>query len=244
MKSYHLLKTPSRISKIFCLGLLKLFIYLLIGISCTSDNDSKESVTKTNLKEAASDSLSDNNNHEQSTQKENEFIMPPLTELEQAIIDADEEDFYLVYTDEGYDYVKGDLNNDGKEGDVAVLLTKEANPQNYTSETEVFLLLREDKAGNLQQLSYSGELGGESIQYKDAKKLTWNDGVLTYTHQSMRNHMEVDIKVVDIKTKIIDKISICYYSDSGCEDLYVASEQQDSLALSALSLEFLDSIAQ
>ncbi|MFA0963402.1 hypothetical protein AB9P05_16480 [Roseivirga sp. BDSF3-8] len=213
-------------------------IMLLSLNSCQNETKNSEAIVDSTKHTAQTET-----DLESSITIEGTESLPIIDEFADTLLKAIDYEFYLVETEKGYDYVKGDLNNDGKDGDVAVLLTKEANPQNYTSETEVFLLLlREDKAGNLQQLSYSGELGGESIQYKDDKKLTWNDGVLTYIHQSMRNHMEIDIKVIDIKTKIIDKVSICYYSDSGCEDLYVASESQDTIDLHSLNMELLDSL--
>ncbi|MFA0963400.1 hypothetical protein AB9P05_16470 [Roseivirga sp. BDSF3-8] len=59
----------------------------------------------------------------------------------------------------------------------------------------------------------------------------------------MRNHMEVEV-IFDDLDALLKKINICYYSDSGCEDLYVASEQQDTVELKELNIAFLDSLIE
>ena len=227
--------------------LTKYLLIILSGIfiatsSCTSSNNgSGDGHDSTNVQtitatEEKADTL--NAEIEPKTKTSEANISDDFAET---ILEAIDYEFNLVETDQGYDYVKADFNNDGYD-DVAAILTKESNPYSYDFDTEAFIvILTGDKFEQLQQFGYSDDLGGESIKYKDYKKLAWEDETLTYTHQSMRNHMEVDIKLVDIKTKLIDKVSICYYNTSGCKDLFTASEK-DTVELIELNKEFLINI--
>ncbi|MBL6448233.1 hypothetical protein JMN32_18105 [Fulvivirga sp. 29W222] len=224
--------------------LIKYLLIILPGIfiitfSCTGSNnssgdghDSTNTQTITAAEEKA-DALNDEIEPKTKTPETN-----ISDDFAKTILEAIDYEFNLVETDQGYDYVKADFNKDGYD-DVAAIFTKESNPSSYDFDTEAFIIiLTGDKFEQLQQFGYSDNLGGESIKYKDYKKLVWENETLTYTHQSMRNHMNVDIKFVDIKTKLIDKVSICYYNTSGCKDLFVASEK-DTVELIELNKEFL-----
>lgn len=221
--------------------ILAVAIVILSLLGCSSGSSSHTEATGSLKNDSLSTgklSVNEKANTEIETKTPEANISDDFAET---ILEAIDYEFNLVETDQGYDYVKADFNNDGYD-DVAAILTKEPNPSSYDFDTEAFIIiLTGDKFEQLQQFGYSDNLGGESIKYKDYKKLTWKDETLTYTHQSMRNHMEVDIKLVDIKTKIIDKVSICYYNTSGCKDLFVASEQ-GTVELLELNKEFLNNL--
>ncbi|GAA0196240.1 hypothetical protein GCM10009122_60760 [Fulvivirga kasyanovii] len=219
--------------------ILAVAIVILSLLGCSSGSSSgTEATDSLNNVSLKTDELSINKNTNNETKTPEANISDDFAET---ILEAIDYEFNLVETDQGYDYVKADFNNDGY-NDVAAILTKEPNPSSYDFDTEAFIIiLTGDKFEQLQQFGYSDNLGGESIKYKDYKKLTWKDETLTYTHQSMRNHMEVDIKFVDIKTKIIDKVSICYYNTSGCKDIFTASEK-DTVELIELNKELLNEL--
>ncbi|WP_185155996.1 hypothetical protein, partial [Fulvivirga kasyanovii] len=177
-------------------------------------------------------------NDEVKTEPVSEALNLEENDFEQAILDAVEEGLYLVQTEQGFDYIKADIDNDNID-DAVALMTFESNPDNYDFETTVMLMILTGfESGSLAQFGYSGNLGGESIRYKDFKKLAWKNETINYTHQSMRNYMEVDIKVVGFERATVDKVSVCY-NNSPCKDTFVASES-DTLELIDLNKEFLN----
>jgi hypothetical protein len=225
-----------------------LIVLLFFFIGCSSNNDQEASTqmqVNDSLPQETQIDISDSNKKlETEADSPTEPLALEMNEFEKALQDAVEEGMYLVQTEEGFDYVKVDIDKDGYD-DAIALFTDEDIPENYDFETITFIMAfhnMEDIQIN-QSEANSQNLGGESIKYKDTKKLKWENEKLTYFHQSMRSHIEVDIKIEDFYGKAyLTKVTNCSYDGAGCEDLYVASEQQDTLALSALSLEFLGSI--
>ncbi|GAA0196226.1 hypothetical protein GCM10009122_60740 [Fulvivirga kasyanovii] len=209
---------------------------IVILFSCSSGGSSNTEATDS----AKADALPINEeaNDEVKTEPVSEALNLEENDFEQAILDAVEEGLYLVQTEQGFDYIKADIDNDNID-DAVALMTFESNPDNYDFETTVMLMILTGfESGSLAQFGYSGNLGGESIRYKDFKKLAWKNETINYTHQSMRNYMEVDIKVVGFERATVDKVSVCY-NNSPCKDTFVASES-DTLELIDLNKEFLN----
>ncbi|UII35060.1 hypothetical protein LVD17_14720 [Fulvivirga ulvae] len=226
--------------------ILAVAIVTLSLLGCSSGSSSHTEATDSLNKEgqkADTLSISEEANDDTKTEPTSETLNLEMNDFEKSMIEAVEEGLYLVQTEQGFDYIKEDINKDGFD-DAVALLTFESDPENYDFETTVMILVFQTlPKGTLIQSGGSSEnLGGESIKYKDYKKLAWKNETITYTHQSMRNHMEVDIKIKDdFRGATVDKVSICYYNTSGCKDLFVASEQ-DAVDLLELNKEFLINI--
>ncbi len=96
--------------------------------------------------------------------------------------------YTIVETKEGAEVVYEDLNEDGK-NDVVVLVEMHGDPSYEQSEEVLLMIFTADRHGQLQMVTASENLGGESVSYDDAKKLSVRKNVISYLHQSMRHHI-------------------------------------------------------
>ncbi|UII35059.1 hypothetical protein LVD17_14715 [Fulvivirga ulvae] len=214
------------------------FVAFILGCSSgsSSNTEATDSLENDTLNKDTL-SVAEEANDDTKTEPTSETLILEMNDFEKSMIEAVEEGLYLVQTEQGFDYIKADIDNDNID-DAVALMTFESNPNNYDFETTVMLMILTGfESGSLAQFGYSGNLGGESIRYKEFKKISWENGTINYTHQFMRNYMEVDIKVVGFERAIADKVSVCY-NNSPCKDTFVASES-DTLELIDLNKELL-----
>lgn len=226
--------------------IVTIFIFFVLG--CSSESSSNTEATDPEKNDSLNvDTLSvrEESNSEGNSGTVLQTLNLEMNDFEKSILEATEEGLYLVQTEEGFDYIKTDINNDGFD-DAIALIVHERTPDMYDLENTVVMIMVFQTLGDgtlIQSGGRSGNLGRESICYKSFKKLKWENETLTYTHQSMRNDMEVNIKVKgSFEGATVDKVSICYYDlESGCKDLYVASEKE-TLELIELNKELLNEL--
>ena len=224
---------------------------LFFAFSCSSSSSSHNELTDS-VKNIAkkTDTLPATKKNKEETGSET--LNLEMNDFEQSILDATEEGFFIVQTEHGFDYIKADINNDGF-NDAIALMVYRMTPDMYALDdatTAIMVFQSLDNGKLIQTGGVSGDLGGESIQHKELKKLTWSNGTITYRHRSVENTMAVDIKMKYLQNgglrALIEKVSLCHYnagSESECKELFVASEK-DTVELIKLNKEFLNTLIE
>ncbi|MFA0963401.1 hypothetical protein AB9P05_16475 [Roseivirga sp. BDSF3-8] len=110
----------------FTFGLISLLFCFFFSPGCTSYQD--EAKVKDTVTQEITPTLTNADTVDISSEPISESRVIEWNEFEQAIVEGTEPGFYIVETDEGFNYIKTDFDGDGID-DAIALLTFEGGPK-------------------------------------------------------------------------------------------------------------------